>query len=77
MSDVLVTRAELDRLDSMFLILANHRSELTEFLFPDSNAEYRKEWTDREPDKYWFHLDWSNRRRLVQYAVCYYNGRPV
>ena len=48
------------------------KEEAVEFLFPDADDRYKKEWMGRDTFLFWARLDENNRRRLIRMSISVY-----
>ena len=59
-------------INDILLYLDNHKYEIVEELFEKASAGYKEEWYNRDPARFWFHLDLGNQARVVEMAEEYY-----
>ena len=63
---------KVNRISNVLLYLDNHKYEIVEELFEKASAGYKEEWYNRDPARFWFHLDLGNQARVVEMAEEYY-----
>ena len=55
--------------DAVVRYIDNHKFEIVEDLFGGSTDDYKKEWYDRSVEKFWYHLDLGNQKRVISAAL--------